>query len=308
MPIVIGHRGAAGHRPEHTLAGYALAIDQGADFIEPDLVSTRDGVLIARHDAELSLTTDVGRRPQFAARRRTQMIDGQSLAGWFCEDFTLAEIKTLRATERFAQLRPANTALDGQFEIVTLAEIIALVQRRSREIGRPIGLYPETKHPAHFAAIGLPLEKPLVDALHAAGYRGAGAPVFLQSFDKESLIRLAGLTDLPRVFLSGKALAAADLAEIARFASGVGLAKNAVIPRVQGGALGAPGAQVADAHAAGLLVHVWTFRNEPSFLPRDLATDPDAELDRFLQTGIDGVFTDYPDTAAALVRRTLRAA
>jgi len=172
-PIVIAHRGASGERPEHTIGAYALAIDQGADFIEPDLVSTSDGVLVARHENEISETTDVASHPEFADRKTTKVIDGLSLTGWFTEDFTLAELKTLRARERLPQLRAANTTYDGTWDIPTLDEIITLVQRREKETGRRIGLYPETKHPGHFRKLGLPLEEPLVATLAKAGYDGA---------------------------------------------------------------------------------------------------------------------------------------
>ena len=173
-PVIIAHRGASGERPEHTLEAYRVAIAQGADFIEPDLVATRDGVLVARHENEIGTTTDVARHPEFAALRTTKTIDGATVSGWFTEDFTLAELKTLRARERLPAVRPGNTAWDGRFDIPTFAEIIALAQTASAASGRTIGVYPETKHPSYFAGIGLPLEQRLVDALAAAGYRGRG--------------------------------------------------------------------------------------------------------------------------------------
>lgn len=313
-PIIIAHRGASGERPEHTLGSYALAIDQGADFIEPDLVSTKDGVLVARHENEISETTDVAAHPEFADRKTTRTIDGQSLTGWFTEDFTLAELKTLRAKERLPQLRPANTAYDGQWDVPTLDEIIALVKRREQETGRRIGLYPETKHPSHFRALGLPLEERLVATLAKAGYVGADDPVFIQSFEVDNLKRLNGMTALPLIQLvvstSGPpdqpgmtyaAMATPEgLAEIARYADGVGLEKAMVIPRSADGKLGPPTAIVADAHAAGLEVHVWTFRRENYFLPAEFKAGDSpvatgnvgAEIKAFLATGIDGLFSD----------------
>lgn len=303
-PKVIAHRGASGYRPEHTLEAYELAIDQGADFIEPDLVATRDGALIARHENELSLSTDVATRPQFAARRRTQRIDGKDVSGWFSEDFLLAEIRELRATERFARERPGNAALDGHFGIVTLDEILALRKSSERVLGRTIGLYPELKHAAHFAAIGLPLEPRLAEALHGTGLRGARAPVYVQSFELPALRRFAELSELPRVMLLGRAPSTAQLRELAAGVQGIGVAKALVYPRDAAGAIGAPTSLVGEAHALGLAVHAWTFRREDIFLPSNLRGQPERELERFLAAGIDGVFTDFPDTALAL-RRTL---
>jgi len=297
-PIVIAHRGASGARPEHTLAAYQLAIEMGADFIEPDLVITRDGVLVARHEAELSLTTDVAARAEFAGRRRRQRIDGRDWDGWFVEDFTLAELKGLRATERWPGLRPQSARFDGQFEIPTLAEVLALRRAAERTSGRPIGIYPETKHAAHFAAQGLALEERLVDALHGDGLRSRNAPVFLQSFEPPSLQRLAQLTELPRVQLAGER-ARLDMTPVARYAQGLGVAKALVLPRDAQGRLGQPTGLVAAAHAAGLAVHVWTFRSEDEHLPADLKGQPAAEIERFAALGIDGLFTDHPDLAVA---------
>lgn len=318
QPIVIAHRGASGDRPEHTLAAYELAIDQGADFIEPDLVATKDGVLVARHENEISGTTDVATRPEFAARKRTRTIDGAPMTGWFTEDFTLAELKRLRAKERIPQLRA--TALDGQFEVPTLEEILALVKRKEAATGRRIGLYPETKHPSYFAAIGLPLEEPLVATLAAAGYHRQTDPVFIQSFEIDNLRRLDGMTELRLVQLIGDpASGPADrsgigyaamvtpqgLKAIAAYADGIGPEKSAVIPRDADGKLAAPTGLVADAHAAGLLVHPYTFRKENYFLPNDfkVGADPRAagdlagEVCAFLKAGVDGVFSDNPGVA-----------
>jgi glycerophosphoryl diester phosphodiesterase len=301
-PLVIAHRGASGERPEHTLAAYALAIDQGADYIEPDLVSTRDGVLVARHDAELSLTTDVAQHATFAARRRTQTIDGTSMTGWFVEDFSWDELQQLRARERWPQWRPQSATFDGQFGVPSLQQVIELLQAEQRRHGRPIGLYPETKHPRHYAARGLALEGRLIEALHGAGWRTAAAPVLLQSFDPESLRALAGLSALRRVQLAGErvSLDEAALRNIAQYAQAIGVAKAQVIGRDAQARLGAPTSLVARAHAVGLAVHAWTFRREANFLPTEM--QPDEELRRFLATGLDGVFADQPGAARAVVQ------
>lgn len=305
-PLVIAHRGASGYRPEHTLAAYELAIEQGADFIEPDLVVTRDGVLIARHENELSLTTDVAKRPPFAARRRSQRIDGREVTGWFSEDFTLDEMRSLRATERFARERPDSARLDGHYGIVTLDEILALVARAGRASGRPIGIYPELKHAAHFASIGLPTEDRLADALHAAGLRGAAAPVFVQSFELDALRRFAAVSDAPRVMLLGKPPSAAQLREMGALVQGIGVAKSLIFPRDAAGAIGEATALIRQAHDLGLAVHAWTFRAEDVFLPANLRGQPQRELELFFAAGVDGVFTDFPDTAIA-VRRSIAA-
>ncbi|MEH2259040.1 glycerophosphodiester phosphodiesterase [Nostoc sp.] len=315
-PIIIAHRGASGYRPEHTLAAYELAIALGADYIEPDLVSTKDGILIARHENEISETTNVASHPEFAHLQTTKIIDGESKTGWFTEDFTLTELKTLRAKERIPQLRSQNTAYDGLLEIPTLQEIIDLVKVKSGEINRTIGIYPETKHPTYFQSIGLALEAPLLTTLTANGYQGANAPVFIQSFEVGNLQDLSTKTDLPLVQLlndSGKPddfvvsgcertytdlVTASGLAEIAKYAQAVGIHKNLLVPRDNNGKLRSPTSLVIDAHAAGLLVHVWTFRNEDCFLPLDFQGNPQGEYELFFNLGVDGVFSDYPDTAA----------
>ncbi|MEH1869597.1 MAG: glycerophosphodiester phosphodiesterase [Nostoc sp.] len=331
-PIIIAHRGASGYRPEHTLAAYELAIALGAHYIEPDLVSTKDGVLIARHENEISETTDIAKHTEFAHRQTTKIIDGESKTGWFTEDFTLAELKTLRAKERIGQLRSQNTAYDGLFEIPTLQEIIDLVKRKSAEINRAIGIYPETKHPTYFKSIGLALEPPLLATLTANGYEGANAPVFIQSFEVSNLQDLSTKTDLPLVQLlnnTGKPndfvvsgdertyadlVTASGLREIAKYAQAVGIHKNLLVPRDSSGKLRRRGAAcrqtsptslVTDAHAAGLLVHVWTFRNEDYFLPLDFQGNPQEEYELFFSLGVDGVFSDYPDTAST-VKENLR--
>ncbi len=331
-PIVIGHRGASGYAPEHTLVAYFIAIEQGADYIEPDLVMTKDGVLVARHENEISGTTDVASRPEFADRRTTKTIDGAEVTGWFTEDFTLAELKTLRAQERLPELRPENTRFDGTFSVPTLEEVLALVkqvndQRRQtasdeqRPRLKPIGVYPETKHPTYFAGIGLPMEAALVSLLERYGYRGNGAPVFIQSFEVANLKQLARITDLRLVQLlneTGKPFdfvvtsdprtyadlaEPAGLAEVATYASGIGAPKSLLVPQATDGALGTPTRLVDDAHANGLIVHGFTFRTENFFLPTDFqsSTDPAAsgdlsgEVQRFLALGIDGFFTDHSD-------------
>jgi glycerophosphoryl diester phosphodiesterase len=330
-PIVIGHRGASGYRPEHTLASYQLAIDLGADFIEPDLVSTKDGHLVARHENDISGTTDVASHPEFASRRATKVIDGVTITGWFTEDFTLAEIKTLRARERLPAVRPQNAAFDGQLEIPTLEEVIALAQRESRARRRTIGIYPETKHPTYFQSIGLALEEPLVRILDHAGLRSKQDAVFIQSFEVANLKKLNRLTRLPLVQLVDAAgapfdfVAAGDprtyadlvtpagLRDVARYADGVGVNMNLIIPRDATGALTVPTTLIADAHAARLVVHSWTFRAENTFLPANFRignpADPaflnargdfPAEIKLFDSLGLDGIFSDQPDVPVAV--------
>ena len=316
-PIVIAHRGASGERPEHTLAAYDLAIAQGADVIEPDLVPTKDDVLVARHENDITDTTDVAQHPEFAARRSTKVIDGETHTGWFTEDFTLAELKTLRAKERLPELRPANAAYDGRFEVPTLAEIVALAKRRSAETGRTIGLYPETKHPTYFAAIGHPTDAALVRELQAAGWDSADAPVFIQSFEVANLKRLHAMTRIRLIQLIGASGAPADGAEpsyaamasprglraIASYAWGVGPDKSMLWRRD-----GQPSPLVGDAHAAGLRVHPWSFRAENRFLavPFRRGDGPAAhgdmagEIAAALAQGIDCFFTDYPATGVAV--------
>lgn len=335
-PIVIGHRGASGYRPEHTLAAYTLAIEQGADFIEPDLVISRDGHLLARHENELSDTTDVAQRPEFADRRRTQTIDGHAVRGWFAEDFSLAELKTLQARERIPELRPDNRAHENGARIPTLAEVIELAQRKSRELGRVIGIYPETKHPSHFRSIGLPLEPPLLELLREYGLDRADAPVLIQSFETTNLralkaqtpVRLVQLFGAPQqrppdLVLADDPRAYADLAtpeglaQIARYAYGIGPPKTSIIPRDAAGRSLPPTRLLADAHAAGLAVHPYTFRNENLFLPRELRLgnvglapqqhgDAIAEYLQFFALGVDGVFSDHPDTAIKAREQFLR--
>ncbi|MBY8872922.1 glycerophosphodiester phosphodiesterase [Micromonospora sp. PLK6-60] len=324
-PVVIGHRGASGYRPEHTLEAYRLAIRMGADYIEPDLVSTKDGVLVARHENEISGTTDVAARPEFAGRKATKTIDGVSVTGWFTEDFTLAELKTLRAKERLSQVRVANTAFDGLFQVPTFQEVIDLARTESTARGRTIGVYPETKHPSYFAAIGLPLEEPLVAVLKANRLTHRNDPVFVQSFETANLRKLDRMIDVRLVQLldaagrpydftvAGDARSYQDLATpaglawIAKYADGIGANKNLIVPRDAGGRLLAPTTVIRDAHRVKLVVHAWTFRVENQFLPVDfrIGADPNArgditaEYELFLGLGLDGVFADQPDTAVA---------
>lgn len=317
-PVVVGHRGASGYRPEHTLASYELAARQGADFIEPDLVSTKDGVLVARHENEISGTTDVADRPEFADRRTTKVIDGTSLTGWFTEDFTLAELKTLRAKERIPQVRQNNTMYDGMFEVPTFEEVLELRERLSKELRRPIGVYPETKHPTYFDSIDLSLEEPLLESVRAHGLDKKNAPIYIQSFEYTNLHDLRhGLgTQAPLVFLSSARGGPVDdprsyadyrtvegLTFLAKTVNGIGPAKDEVIARNADGSLGASTGLVARAHDAGLTVMPYTFRAENTFLPTDhrVGTDP-ADFGRaideqkaFIREGVDGLFCDQPD-------------
>jgi glycerophosphoryl diester phosphodiesterase len=309
--LVIAHRGASGHRPEHTLAAYELAARLGADHLEPDLVSTADGVLVARHEPEIGATTDIAARPEFADRRTTKVIDGEPRTGWFVEDLTLEELRRVRAVERIPRIRPANAAHDGRHAVPTFAEILALRERLSIELDREIGVYPETKHPTYFASIGLALEPALVAELSTAGLGRADAPVFVQSFETSNLRLLRGMTPVALVQLiaaqgrpaDGSPRSYADLvspaglAGIARYAAAVGVHKSLVLPR-----WGGPVSPlVSDAHDIGLAVHAWTFRDEGRFLPEALRRrgGPVGEYEPYLEAGVDGVFSDHPATAVA---------
>jgi len=349
-PIVIAHRGASGYRPEHTLASYRLAIEQGADFIEPDLVATADGALVARHENALavlrddggldteSTSTDVHARPEFASRLTVKQLDGHTVRGWFTEDFTLAELKTLRAVERLPALRAANTAYDGRYEIPSFDEILELAASARTPDGREVGVYPETKHPSFFAhdgrrldggAIGLDLGELLVARLVATGFT-TPSRVFIQSFEVANLqdlaarilpaaglrlplIQLIDAGGRPRDFtLAGDARSYADLvgaegcAFVARYAQGLGVPKALVL---DGAPPRRPSPLIATAHAQGLDVHVWTFRAENRFLPPHLRRGDDpaahgglrAELEEFLAAGVDGVFVDFPDLGVEAV-------
>jgi len=340
-PLVIGHRGAHGYLPAHTLEGYSLAIELGADFIEPDLVATKDGHLIASHEPNLVATTDVASRPEFNSRRRTAMIDGAMDTGFFASDFTLAEIKKLRRVQDFAE-RPQQ--FNGKFEVPTLEEIIALVKRKSEEKGRTIGIYPETKHPTYHKSIGRPLEKRLVQILKEAGWNRRDAPVFIQSFEPGSLKELRPLTPIrliqlidandvkadgsldftapfdrpfdwtasgnPRLLARtfGFFVTDAGLREIKTYADGIGPWKRYIVSSTAAGLPGPgeasrtllpPGDLIARAHRVGLLVHTWTFRNEQKRLVSDYQGNPVNEYLQFYRLGIDGVFSDFADTAVA---------
>ncbi len=352
-PLIIGHRGASGYLPEHTLAAYQLAIELGADYIEPDLVMTRDGHLIARHEPNLIATTDVKNRPEFASRKRTAKVDGFEEEGWFASDFTLAEIKTLRAVQAFAE-RPQQ--FNGVFRIPTLEEIIALAKRASKDKGRAIGIYPETKHPTYHRSIGLPLERKLVEVLRRADLDRRDSPVFIQSFEQSNLkelrrltkVRLIQLVDANDVNPDGTldytapfdrpydwtvsgdpalqartfAFFATDegLKEVRTYADGIGPWKRYIVSTVAkdlngDGIIGDENGDglideadrallpatdlVTRAHKVGLLVHTWTFRNEGRRLAADYTGNPVKEYLQFYALGIDGVFADFPDTAAA---------
>ena len=299
-PLIIGHRGASGHRPEHTLEAYRLAAEMGADFIEPDLVATKDGVLIARHENEIGGTTDVADR--FPDRKRTRTIDGQSLAGWFSEDFTLAEIKTLRAKERLAF---RSHAYDGRFQVATFEEVIALAQALGRELKRPIGVYPETKHPTYFRGINLPLEEKLLAALDKFGWNRRDAPVFIQSFEQGNLRELRKKTTVRLIQLASTAAVVEGdrLKDIATYADGIGPEKRLIIPVKADGSVGPPTDLVARAHALGLLVHAYTLRSDKQFLPAAYAGDAEEEYRQFRAAGVDGLFTDFPDVAARVYRQ-----
>ncbi|TDC74893.1 glycerophosphodiester phosphodiesterase [Streptomyces hainanensis] len=323
-PTVVAHRGASGYRPEHTLGSYQLGLDMGADIVEQDLVPTRDGHLVCRHENDISGTTDVADHPEFADRRTTKTVDGQSLTGWFTEDFTLAELKTLRATERIPDQRRNNTLYDGRWTIPTFEEVLRWADEQGRKRDRPVWLYTETKHPTYFRSLGLGLEQPLARLLRRYGRDRASARLLLQSFEPTSMQRMAELVDTPRVVLlssaesrpwdlqqKGDPRTVADLVtpsglrEISRYAQGIGPTLDLVIPRRSDGSLAEPTRLVSQAHTAELLVHPYTLRNENRFLPAEYrrGDDPNAYGDVFgalrtyFRTGIDGVFADHPDTA-----------
>ena len=331
-PFVIAHRGASGYVPEHTLAGYFVAIQQGADYVEPDLVITRDGVLVVRHENEIGGTTDVAAHPEFASRETTKTVDGESHTGWFTEDFTLAELKTLRARERLPDLRPGNARFDGAFEIPTFDEVLDMVtaadaqraaQARADGHAAParIGVYPETKHPTYFAGLGLHFDDRLLESLERHGYCNRNDPICVQSFEVGNLRALRRRTDLPLVqlvaptgqpfdfTLAGDRRSYADLMgeagleEISTYADAIGPHKSMVVQFSGGQAADTGLARRARNH--GLGVHVWTLRAENEFLPIDLRSsgDPVAhgdlgkEIRTLLDAGITGMFSDQTDLA-----------
>ena len=348
QPLVIAHRGASGALPEETLEAYARAIDQGADVVETDLISTRDGVLIARHDPNLDFSTDVAKRPEFASRKKTTTVDGETQTGWFASDFTLAEIKTLGALITDSERDPSN---NGKFKVITFQELIDLVKIRSTQLGRTIAVYPETKNPSYHRALGLPLEDKLIAAITAAGWNSKTSPVYVQSFEPGSLkemktkglqAKLIQLIDADDYDLkAGKLTYAAPydrpydwtlsgdtrlfsamvtpagLADIKTYADGIGPWKPYIVP-IKGALDAADNLRdvngdgkvnyndassqpattlIADAHKAGLFVHAYTFRNEQRRLAFDYNKDPKAEYLQFYRLGLDGVFSDFPDTA-----------
>ncbi len=345
--LVIGHRGASGYLPEHTLEAYKRAIELGADFIEPDLVATQDGELIARHEPNITNTTDVADRAEFATRRTTKIVDGVSETGWFASDFTLAEIKTIRAKQAFAE---RDQSFNGRYQIPTLREVLDLAKSESTRLNRTIGVYPETKHPTFHVGITLPLEDRLLTVLTSYGYTTKTSPVIIQSFEVSNLkylrtrtqVRLVQLIDADDVDKNGKIVLAAPydkpydfavandprtfvdmvtpagLAEIKKYADGIGpwkpylLAGKFTDANNDGksddlngdGAIDErdrtliePTNVVKDAHRAGLFVHAYTFRNEARRLASDFKGDPKAEYKRFYALGVDGLFSDFPDTA-----------
>lgn len=348
-PLVIGHRGASGYRPDHTLESYKLAIDMGADFIEPDLVATKDGVLVARHEPNITGTTDVATRPEFASRKTTKNVDGVNEEGWFVSDFTLAELKTLRAVQ---PLSDRDQSYNGKFQIPTFEEVLDLAKAEGTKAGRTVGVYPETKHPTYHAKLGLPLEDRLLAVLSKYGYTTKASPVIVQSFEVSNLkylrtktqVRLVQLVDANDVNADGSMdltapydkpydfavagdsrtfaslLTPVGLKEVKTYADGIGPWKPYLIPSKQVDAnkdgkpddLNGDGkiderdrvmmpatSVVKDAHAAGLFVHAYTFRNEAKRLASDFKGDPKAEYKLFFNLGVDGVFSDFTDTAKA---------
>jgi glycerophosphoryl diester phosphodiesterase len=301
LPQVIGHRGAPGYRPEHTLASYRLAIALGADAVEPDVVMTRDGVAVLRHETELSGTTDVAEHPELADRHTVKVMEGRQVSGWFCEDLTLAELKSLRAVERLPERRPRNTRWDRGSEVATFDELLLLLAEESRRWDRQIGLNVELKSSSYLASIGLPPEDVVLDSLRDHGLDRRDSGALLQSFETTNLRWLRDRTDLPLVQLVEESGAPADLVAVgdpttyddlcshdglravARYADAVGVARTRLLARP---------ALVEDAHLAGLQVLAWTVRDDEPGGPELV----DAEVRVLLDAGVDGLFSDHPDT------------
>ncbi|MGW0205234.1 glycerophosphodiester phosphodiesterase [Streptomyces sp. NPDC003233] len=324
VPAIIGHRGASGYRPEHTFGSYNLALDLGADVVEAgDLVPTKDGHLVCRHEPEIGGTTDVASHPEFADRKTTKTLDGVATTGWFTEDFTLAELKTLRAVERIPANRPHNTLYNGRWEIPTFEEVLKWQDEQTRKRGKQVWIYPETKHPTYFRKLGLGLEERVAKLLRKYGKDGRNSPVILQSFEPSSIQKLNQLVDNPLVVLlssaasrpydfveAGDPRTVADLItpkglrEIAGYAQGIGPTLDLIIPKDANGNLTKPTTLVSDAHKVGLVLHPYTMRNENPFLPAEYRKGSAADgygdsfgaFKTYFATGIDGVFTDNADT------------
>lgn len=317
-PLVIGHRGASGHRPEHTALAYRLAWRSGADSVEPDVVSTRDGVLVCRHDLDLAKTTDVADRPEFAHKRRRLVVEGKVEHGWFVHDFDLAELRVLRARERWPRKRPASARYDGQVGVLTLAELLDLREDESARSGRQVGVHVELKHAAHFEELGLPLHEPLVDLLRSRRLTSPLSPATVMAFEASVLKRIRRDldVDLVRLVDEGEALRRGRLHRIGAYATGVGLHKDLALPRDADDRIGEPGPAVSRAFAAGLDVLVWTLRSENRHLPANLRSQGRArahghareEVARLLDLGVDGLLTDFPEVAVDVRRRRAAAA
>lgn len=342
--LVVGHRGASALRPEHTLASYQKAIDDGADFIEPDLVSTKDGVLVTRHENEIGGTTNVSTLTQFADRKITKNIDGKDLTGWFTEDFTLSELQQLKTRERIPEFRPANTAYNDLYPVPTLEQVIELAEANYKKTGKIIGLYIETKHPTYFKNHNLAMEDALLKTLAKYKYTRDIAPVYLQSFEVQNLKDLKKELDLhktikhaqiiqlydaktsqPADFVeSGDTKTYADLAtsqglkDVAKYANGVGPSKGYILNFNDNGSVQTT-SFISDAHTAGLKVHPYTFRPENNYLPAPLKCSQDKpaercpsgalkEFEAYFKAGVDGVFTDDPALGREAVNNFEKAA
>lgn len=336
QPIVIAHRGASGYRPEHTVSSYQLAIEQGADFIEPDLVMTKDGVLIARHENEISTTTDVAERPEFANRRTTKTIDDEVFEGWFTEDFTLEELKTLKARERRPELRPDNVAMNDQDTILTLDEVIAIAKTASIKMGRTIGIYPELKHPHYHESLGFDMVDTLLTSLDQAGWNHRDAPVYVQCFWPQPLMEIATKSTVKRIFLATRwqpdesvmtryqldywpdLNTELGLQVLGEFVDGIGPSVDMLIEPANDGTI-APSQFLQNAKKQGLKLHPWGVNAEPALLPKFIQANGTNQgwnnvdqqaatqwYQRVFELGVDGMFTDYPDLSIR-ARANLRA-